>query len=428
MNEITNAIISVKSAILATMGQKYGMLDWITALGTIVAALVGLFGIIQICRELINQKKSFIEGQNQKERENITKKLNSFFGPLKELRAESRNLYQYFALQEKKLSLTMENKRFRTLRHLARGKNFSSQDQSILNEIINLGNKQLELIEKEGNIVENSNLAELLGQLGTHVRLLSLASNKKLLGMDKILEPIVYPYEVDGAIESEIRRLQDRYHDLMNQTPIKRKQAKISNKEQRKTISYYNRDSQSYFKETAYIDLEDIYQKFREHIPYGGMILDAGCGVGRDTRFFIKKGYRVISFDASLEMVKLCRQYPFAYCLHKSFNEIEFREEFDGIWACASLIHLPRYDFIKTIHKLAGVLKPNGVIYISIKEGSLSKIKRQEKTTYFHKDEVIRNVMEKDLLFEERLSWRNKGKSPSEFSDWLNYIYQKKKC
>ncbi|MBV5328534.1 MAG: class I SAM-dependent methyltransferase, partial [Chlorobium sp.] len=73
---------------------------------------------------------------------------------------------------------------------------------------------------------------------------------------------------------------------------------------------------------------------FRKHISKGGMILDAGCGVGRDTRYFIQHGYKVVSFDASERMVQLCSQYPFAYCRQQSFADIESIQEFDAVCLC----------------------------------------------------------------------------------------------
>ena len=71
------------------------------------------------------------------------------------------------------------------------------------------------------------------------------------------------------------------------------------------SIGYYNNNSKDFFNRTINADVQDLYQKFLKHVPDQGRILDAGCGVGRDSKFFLSNGYEVLSFDGSLEMVKL---------------------------------------------------------------------------------------------------------------------------
>jgi SAM-dependent methyltransferase len=90
------------------------------------------------------------------------------------------------------------------------------------------------------------------------------------------------------------------------------------------TIGYYDKNSDAYAAQTRFTDMSSLYTPFRKLLPQGGRILDAGCGVGRDTRYFIEHGYPVISFDASKEMVKKCREYPHAYCLRLSFKNLNF--------------------------------------------------------------------------------------------------------
>ena len=107
------------------------------------------------------------------------------------------------------------------------------------------------------------------------------------------------------------------------------------------TICYYDANAETYANKTIFLDLTDIHAEFKGVVP-SGRILDAGCGAGRDTRFFIENGYVVIAFDTSIEMVQKCQEYPHAYCIQRSFLEITFKEEFDGVWACASLLHLTR--------------------------------------------------------------------------------------
>ncbi len=419
---IAQAISSLKEAILslrpATSWVKEGM-NFVLVVGAI-------FTIYKILKEVGYQKRIFLEGQNLKEREAIRNRLDNFFAPLKELRAESRILYSHFAEDEKAITKQNKEKTFRTLRHLSQGKSFSDQDQAILTEIIAIGKKQLSLIEEKGCVLENSSLAELLGCLGAHIRLLSIAADRKLDGMSDKLEDIVFPLEVDGAIESEIRKLRDQYKALLDPSKTKKRNSVKLSKEQKRIVSLYDQDAEEYFRETAYIDMTDEYQKFRNQIPFAGTIFDAGCGVGRDTRYFIKKGYRVISLDASIEMVNLCRQYPFSYCLHMSFDMIEYIEEFDGIWACASLIHLSPKDFKESLSRLANATKQGGVLYFSLKKGT-GKTNNGGKTTYHYNINDINQIMVEELMFEIVDVWENEGKKKSESASWTNYLFKKPK-
>ncbi|MBU1413959.1 class I SAM-dependent methyltransferase, partial [Myxococcota bacterium] len=368
-----------------------------------------------------------VEGQNSKERDDIQRRLKEFYGPFRAIRSESRTLYSYFALIEKK-EQNDKGQYFRTLRHLTDGNELSKQDTAILSDILYLGQKQLDLIENEGGAVTNSNLLELLGMLGAHIRALLLAAKSKLDGLGVQLEGLVFPLEVDGAIESEVMKLQDRYQQLLR-VDVHSKVTKVIKDTQRETIESYNRDWGKYFRDTAYLDLSHVYQVFRKHIPRGGKILDAGCGVGRDTRYFIQHGYRVVAFDASEKMVELCSQYPFGYCLHHAFDDLERIEEFDGVWACASLLHLQLIDLKDALSRLVNSLTPDGVLYFSLKsmECGCQYESQNGKTYYFYDKNLIDSFVQNDLMLDQIDIWKTESKKKSDGREWDNYLYKKPK-
>ena len=98
--------------------------------------------------------------------------------------------------------------------------------------------------------------------------------------------------------------------------------------------------------------------KFLIHVPAGGDILDAGCGSGRDALAFHRAGYRVTAFDASPEMCRMARQYTDLPVIQMTFQEMTWRSAFDGIWACASLLHVPQVelpDVLGTLFVLFGL-------------------------------------------------------------------------
>src|SRR5215469_8051738 len=102
------------------------------------------------------------------------------------------------------------------------------------------------------------------------------------------------------------------------------------------TTDYYDRYAAEFCENTFTVDVSALYIPFLRDIPEGGAILDAGCGSGRDSLAFLSRGYRVVSIDASSEMVDAATKHTGQQTLLLSFNEIDFTDEFDGIWACGS--------------------------------------------------------------------------------------------
>ncbi len=415
---IVDAINSLKDAVLLLRPPS----SWIRDLPSVIVMFGTLFGIFKIIQEVGHQKRLFIEGQNLKERDDIRSRVKNFFGPFSAMRSESRILYSYFALVEKAEAL-QEGNYFRTLRHLCDGKKLSKQDAAIHDEILQLGRQQLNLIEKEGGSITNPHLLGLLGLLGAHIRALLLASDGKLDGFSETLKKLVFPLEVDGAIETEIRKLNKRYQELLSPRGQPHKTIQ-SSFDQRQTISSYNLEYKKYYRDTAYLDLSDIYEEFRSYIPKCCMILDAGCGVGRDTRYFIQHGYKVVSFDAAERMVQLCSQYPFAYCLQQSFADIESIEEFDAVWACASLLHLGEDEIKDAFLRLVNALKPKGLLYFSLKPGSKS-FSRNGKRYYLYESAMIDSFVRDELMLEKVKIWQNVGKKTPDQEIWDNYLYRK---
>lgn len=136
-----------------------------------------------------------------------------------------------------------------------------------------------------------------------------------------------------------------------------------------KNIEYYNENAQSFYESTVNADMSFWRDKFEAYVTDGGRILDAGCGSGRDSRAFKHHGYAVVAFDASREMCRLASELLGEEVWQMRFDEIAFDEEFDGIWACASLLHVQMEELPETISKLRKALKKKGVMYASFKYG-----------------------------------------------------------
>ncbi len=136
------------------------------------------------------------------------------------------------------------------------------------------------------------------------------------------------------------------------------------------TMEYYNRNARAYYDQTVNLDISNCYNQFLKFIPLNGKILDAGCGSGRDSRLFKQQGYSVVSFDISKDLVDLASRLIGQKVLHMSFSDLDFENEFHGIWASASLLHVPQEEIDDVFGKLSKALKENGILYASFKYGS----------------------------------------------------------
>lgn len=135
------------------------------------------------------------------------------------------------------------------------------------------------------------------------------------------------------------------------------------------TINYYDKNVNTFFEATVSADMSEQYNFFEKYLYKGAALLDCGCGSGRDTKYFLEKGYDVIAIDGSKELCMKASKLTGIDIKHMFFQDINFDKRFDGIWACASLLHLSKEDLIEVINKLKLAMTSRGVLYISFKYG-----------------------------------------------------------
>ena len=138
------------------------------------------------------------------------------------------------------------------------------------------------------------------------------------------------------------------------------------------TLDYYNKEADVFFENTVSVDFSKIQEMFLKHIKPGGRILDLGCGSGRDSRAFLERGYEVVAVDGSRELAKIAGAYIGQKVIVADFREFEPEGTFDGIWACASLLHLPKEDIAPVMRKMTLHLAESGCFYVSFKYGTFA--------------------------------------------------------
>ena len=193
------------------------------------------------------------------------------------------------------------------------------------------------------------------------------------------------------------------------------------------TLDYYNKNSEEYFNSTLNVDMTNTYKPFLKLVPKDGKILDLGCGSGRDSMNFMKLGYEVTAVDGAKELAKRASVLLGKEVIVSTFEELELKEKFHGIWACASLLHIKREDLKTVLNNLYNNLEDNGVFYMSFKYGEKEYV--DDKNRYFNcfTDESIISFINENTKYnilglyitEDKLGRVNEVK-------WVNLICNKK--
>lgn len=197
-------------------------------------------------------------------------------------------------------------------------------------------------------------------------------------------------------------------------------------KENYNTLDYYNKNAQLYFNQTVEGNLQENYDKFLKEIPENSYILDFGCGSGRDSKYFIEKGYKVKAIDGSIEMCRLASKYINQDVECMKFNDLTEENTYDGIWACSSILHVEKEDLPNILNKMIKSLKNEGVIYTAFKKGNGYEIKDGKYYNFLTRDELEKIISNLDnnikiINYFETLS---STKRPDEIV-WSNYIIKK---
>lgn len=191
------------------------------------------------------------------------------------------------------------------------------------------------------------------------------------------------------------------------------------------SIDYYNKYAAKEFEETVNQDMEGIRKEFLDLLEEGDTILDLGCGSGRDSLAFYELGYDVTPVDASEEMCQLAEIHTGLEVLKMTFEEMDFDNVFDGIWACASLLHVPKKELSDILTKIAKALNDKGILYMSFKLGDFEGF-RGERYFCDYTEDSITEVLKDNGRLEIVRFWETKDvRSGHSDEKWLNVLARK---
>ena len=187
--------------------------------------------------------------------------------------------------------------------------------------------------------------------------------------------------------------------------------------------NYYKENKDEFINNTINCDMSFHYNMFEKYLNDDAKtILDIGFGSGRDSLYFSEK-YEVYSIDPVEEFCEHAKDLGLKNVYCKRVQDIEYINMFDGIWACASLLHIPTYEMVDVLNKCYQALKGNGVMYCSFKHGEFEG-KRNGRFFLDLIEERFKQFVEK-TNFKILEVCITEDVRPDKTERWLNVILKK---
>ncbi|MEG2352941.1 MAG: class I SAM-dependent methyltransferase [Cetobacterium sp.] len=198
------------------------------------------------------------------------------------------------------------------------------------------------------------------------------------------------------------------------------------------SVKFYENNAETFFEDTINANMSDAYNIFEDNLPtdefcnkiQGGEILDLGCGSGRDSKHFIELGYRVTALDLSPTLAKKASIYIRQDVIVADMRDLNYKDRFDGIWACASLLHLDEQEILETLKKCFIALKKDGCIYASFKYGDLNYEKDGRKFTCFTREKFMNLISGIEVSYSATFQTGD-VRPGRENEKWFNVILKK---
>lgn len=194
----------------------------------------------------------------------------------------------------------------------------------------------------------------------------------------------------------------------------------MSNDHSKITIATYNKTAKEYILKVQKYAPQPEREKFISLVKPGGKILDAGCGSGRDANYFASKGFAVTGIDLSETLLSYATEtaHPNARFLKMDLRNIALNSSFDGIWACASLLHLTREEGLPVLRNFQHMLAPGGVLFLLLKEGTGDQMVTSGTIegdtryfTYYTREEIRTSLEEAGFKVLDQLVWDQKDRN-----------------
>jgi mutator protein MutT len=188
---------------------------------------------------------------------------------------------------------------------------------------------------------------------------------------------------------------------------------------------FYQKQAISYAKETASFDMGNLYPRFLNHLPNNAHILDLGCGSGRDSNYFLDQGYLVTALDGSAELAGIAEKLIKQPVVISLYQDMVFEKVFDGVWACASLLHCPKSQMSSVLLNIYQALKDDGVLYASFKWGENESSDERGRFFNNYTSENLITLIESIGGFKILACWEEDKSLRNSTQRWVNLITRK---
>jgi len=136
------------------------------------------------------------------------------------------------------------------------------------------------------------------------------------------------------------------------------------------TMNFYQLNAESYFDSTSRIDPTSFLKPLAERLPPGAAILDVGCGSGRDLKWFKERGFAAAGFEQAPDLARRAREHSGCPVIEGDFCTYDFsRLSYGAVILVGALVHLPESALAPTLRRILQALKPDGLLYLTLKEG-----------------------------------------------------------
>lgn len=162
------------------------------------------------------------------------------------------------------------------------------------------------------------------------------------------------------------------------------------------TINYYNQNAQEYALKVSGANMSADLNSLIESLPKNSDIklLEIGAGGGRDLKYMRGRGLNVVPLEPSNELANLIEEEQGVKVVRQKVQDMSYENEFDGVYAIASLLHIPKNEILDVLKRIKSSLKENGVFLLTLKEGVGESLDNQDRFFSYYAVDEIKEILE----------------------------------
>ena len=187
---------------------------------------------------------------------------------------------------------------------------------------------------------------------------------------------------------------------------------------------YYEINAKQYAEKAFSADMSEQYQRFLPLLKEGAAILDIGSGSGRDACYFQKMGYQVTALEPSTHLCKEIQKVFSGTIIHSDIQHYQPDQQFDGIWACASFLHLQEKEILDFFGKINCFLHDHGIIHLSGKNGISTGKANDGRYFLEFTEQLAENILMTNEQVKLEQLWYTEDVTGRKDFRWMNMIFK----